>query len=111
MTHSKVSELQIVAAYALATLLYGVAIYLGSLDPVFGPKLMRGLGIVSLLLVGAATFEWGKREGYPVFSEERGFSLEFLARNLVMTVLVIVMLSLFASALWLGVYSLLKRAG
>ena len=83
----------IVAVFAYAFAFYIAAKVEGPLG-ISTALLLAG---ASLWLVTASTFRWGKLVGYPVFNQERRFSLEHFLRNLVMTGLVVVILCLIGS--------------
>ncbi len=98
---------EIKASYVVAVFAYAFAFYLAAkIEGPLGGSAALLLAIASAWLVTASTFSWGKLIGYPVYDDERRFSLEHFLRNLVMTGLVMVMLSIlgspiFAFAFWL----------
>jgi len=94
-----------VAAYAAAVLVLAVGLYFGcAFDGLLGRNAMRLLTFAGVGLVAASTSHWGKVSGFPIRSEERGFSFEFLLRNVVMTALVLVMLSIIATPVWAFIF-------
>src|SRR5690349_3566318 len=100
---------KILTGYAIAVMVFAVALYAAM---VLGPQgrsvtLLCMVGSVSL--VAAGTFRWGALTGFPIFSRERGFSLEFLLRNLVMTVLVLGVLDILAGPIWAFVFWIAAR--
>jgi membrane protease YdiL (CAAX protease family) len=107
---TKILRPDILAAYALAVLVYALAIYVaGTIDHLLASRLVLLLAAASVFLVTAATFRWGRLSGYPVLSEGKRFSLEFLLRNLAMTVFALVMLAILGSPVWGIVFWLIAR--
>jgi hypothetical protein len=101
---------EIKASYVVAVFAYAFAFYIAAkIEGPFGVCAALFLAVASLWLVTASTFCWGKLVGYSVFDQERKFSLEHFLRNLVMTGLVIVLLSIIGSPVFGFVFWLIAK--
>ena len=86
---------QIKASYVAAIFVYALAILIAAkIEGSVGVSFAALLAVASLWLVASSTFRWGGLLGYSVFDQKRRFSFEHFLRNIVMTGLVIVSLTL-----------------
>jgi hypothetical protein len=98
---------QIKASYVKAVFAYAFAFYIAAkIESPVGVCIAASLAAVSFWLVIVSTFRWGSLVGYAVFDQTKKFHFEHLLRNVVMTALVFVGLSLiglpvFGVVFWL----------
>jgi len=98
------------ASYVVAIFAYAFAFYFAAkIEGPFGASVALLLVVASVWLVTASTFRWGKLVGYAVLDQKRRFSLEHFLRNLAMTGLVIVMLSLIGAPVFGFVFWLIAK--